>query len=348
MQPDFPLSDERIHRPHKLQALIEIMVGLGVDAVAALAGTGLAVTDFQRPETRISARQLLTVCENALRLSPRADLALRAGLAARITQFGLYGYALLCSPTAREAIAMAMRYRVLTAPLLGLEFVQRNNVVGWRFSDVYGLGEDTPLYRFVLEWQLGTQLALHRDVLGAALRPLQVMLPYAAPSHTADMAEQLGCPVQFSSGQSELQFDAAWLEHAPVQGNPATAMVAYETCERLLNEFQQARGITSRLIAELLRVPGRFPGIEAIAADWGMSSRTLRRKLADEGNAYQQVLDKVRCQLALDYLRDTRLNNDEIAAALGFTEAANFRQAFRRWTGMPPSRARTRRGSPAR
>uniref|UniRef100_UPI003F491680 AraC family transcriptional regulator n=1 Tax=Cupriavidus necator TaxID=106590 RepID=UPI003F491680 len=340
MRPDFPLPDERIHRPHKLQALIEIMVGLGVDAAAALAGTGLRQSDFQRPETRISARQLLIFCENALRLSPRADLALRAGLAARITQFGIYGYALLCSPTAREAVTMATRYRALTAPLVGLEFVQHGEVVAWRFSDAYGLGEHTPLYRFVLEWQLGTQLALHRDVLGTDLRPLAVMVPYEAPAHAGDLSSLLGCPVQFASARSELQFDAVWLEWAPAQGNPATAMVVYETCERLLTEFKQARGMTSRLIAELLRVPGRFPSFEAIAVEWRMSSRTLRRRLAEEGNSNQQVLDKVRCQLALDYLRDTRLNNDEIAAALGFTEAANFRQAFRRWTGMPPSRAR--------
>jgi len=339
--PDFPLLDERIHRPHKLQALVDILLGLGVPAEAALAGTGLQRTDFQRAELRVSAQQLLSVCANALRLSPQADVALRAGLAARITQFGLYGYALLSSPTAREAVAMAMKYRALTAPLVGMEFAERGAQVAWQFSDAYRLGEGSPLYRFVLEWQLGTQLALHRDVLGTDLRPRVVCLPYPAPAHAARYAELLGCPAEFgANGRCELLFDASWLEHVPAQGNPATALVARETCERLLAEFQQARGVTSRLIALLLQEPGRFPGIEEVAAEWQISSRTLRRQLTEEGNAFQQVLDKVRCQLALDYLRHTQLSNDEIAATLGYSEAANFRAAFKRWTGMAPSEAR--------
>jgi len=338
--PDFPLLDERIHRPHKLQALVDILLGLGVPAEAALAGTGLQRADFQRAELRVSAQQLLSVCANALHLSPQADVALRAGLAARITQFGLYGYALLSSPTAREAVAMAMKYRALTAPLVGMDFAERGTLVAWRFSDPYRLGEGSPLYRFVLEWQLGTQLALHRDVLGTPLQPRVVCLPYPAPAHADRYAELLGCPAEFDSGRCELRFDASWLEHVPAQGNPATALVARETCERLLAEFQQARGVTSRLIALLLQEPGRFPGIEEVAAEWQISSRTLRRQLTEEGNAFQQVLDKVRCQLALDYLRHTQLSNDEIAATLGYSEAANFRAAFKRWTGMAPSEAR--------
>lgn len=336
----FALLDERIHRPHKLLALVDILLGLGVAADLALAGTGLQREALLRPDTRISSQQLLTVCANALRLSPQADVALRAGLAARITQFGLYGYALLSSPTAREAVAMAMKYRALTAPLVGMEFAESGDAVAWQFSDAYRLGEGSPLYRFVLEWQLGTQLALHRDVLGTQLRPRLVCLPYPAPPHADRYAELLGCPAEFDCGRSELLFDASWLEQLPAQGNPATALVARETCERLLAEFQQARGVTSRLIALLLQEPGRIPGIEEVAAQWQISSRTLRRQLAEEGNAFQQVLDKVRCQLALDYLRHTRLSNDEIAATLGYSEAANFRAAFKRWTGLTPSAAR--------
>jgi AraC-like DNA-binding protein len=42
-------------------------------------------------------------------------------------------------------------------------------------------------------------------------------------------------------------------------------------------------------------------------------------------------------QCAVKYLRDTDLTNEDIALALGFSDAANFRQAFRRWTKKSPS-----------
>jgi AraC-like DNA-binding protein len=51
-------------------------------------------------------------------------------------------------------------------------------------------------------------------------------------------------------------------------------------------------------------------------------------------------LAEVRCQLAKEYLRTTRLSTEDIADVLGFSDAANFRHAFRRWTGKPTSEFR--------
>jgi transcriptional regulator GlxA family with amidase domain len=54
------------------------------------------------------------------------------------------------------------------------------------------------------------------------------------------------------------------------------------------------------------------------------------------------LLDELRMQIALKCLRTTRLANEDIALALGFSDAANFRRAFRRWTSKSPSEIRTK------
>ena len=64
------------------------------------------------------------------------------------------------------------------------------------------------------------------------------------------------------------------------------------------------------------------------------------RGLIDSSLA-QDILAEVRCQLAKEYLRTTRLSTEHIADALGFSDAANFRHAFRRWTGKTTSEFRT-------
>jgi transcriptional regulator GlxA family with amidase domain len=71
-----------------------------------------------------------------------------------------------------------------------------------------------------------------------------------------------------------------------------------------------------------------------------MTSRTLSRKLAAEGISYSDLLARVRHALALDYLRTTRLSMEDIAEALGFSDANSFRQAFRRWSGKSPTEYR--------
>jgi AraC-like DNA-binding protein len=68
-----------------------------------------------------------------------------------------------------------------------------------------------------------------------------------------------------------------------------------------------------------------------------MNDRSLRRKLRQQGLSYRGLLDELRTQIAVKYLRTTRLSNDDIALALGFSDAANFRRALHRWTNKAPS-----------
>jgi len=77
-----------------------------------------------------------------------------------------------------------------------------------------------------------------------------------------------------------------------------------------------------------------------MAAALHVGARTLRRRLRAEGRTYQQVVDEVRLQLAIKYLTDTDMTQEHIACRLNFSGAANFRRAFRRWTGKAPSQIR--------
>ena len=67
-----------------------------------------------------------------------------------------------------------------------------------------------------------------------------------------------------------------------------------------------------------------------------MSERTLRRKLREEKSSYRELVDELNRDMAIRYLRDTDLTVENIADSLGFSDAANFRQAFQRWTNATP------------
>jgi AraC-like DNA-binding protein len=83
---------------------------------------------------------------------------------------------------------------------------------------------------------------------------------------------------------------------------------------------------------DLMR-PKRF---QDVAQNLSMSARTLRRKLREENSSFRQVVDELRRDVAIRYLRETDLPVKDIAESLGFSDAANFRQAFRRWTKAAP------------
>jgi AraC-like DNA-binding protein len=332
--------DDRIHRPDKLAVLVDALTPHDVSGERLLAGSGLALHALHDAATRVSARQLLRAYANAQRLSHDPGLALRAGMRIRITHFGLYGYALLASPTPRQAIEFAIKYRALASPLIGLSFALDGAEAVWSFDDVLALGSGSALFRFVVEMQLGTQLSLHRDLLGATVTPTRARLRYPKPAHAALYREILGCPVSFGQAGNELRFDAAWLDRPLALANPITAAMVQQTCDQMLAEISSATGMACRVTASLLRAPGRFPDVESLASEWLMTARTLRRHLKAEGTSYQKLLDEVRHRLALDYLQNTRMSTDDVAASLGYSDVANFRHAFKRWTGRTPGSCR--------
>ena len=147
-------------------------------------------------------------------------------------------------------------------------------------------------------------------------------------------------PVEFDQPVNELHYALAWLERTPQLANPITAAQMSRTLARLLQEQKWQSGLTRRVYDELTRTPGRFPEMEAIAAALCMTSRNLRRKLDAEGTSYQALLANVRYALARDYISTSFLSTEDIAAALGFSDAASFRHAFKRWTGMTPAEFR--------
>lgn len=84
------------------------------------------------------------------------------------------------------------------------------------------------------------------------------------------------------------------------------------------------------LYAELGRTREDVPG------KLHMSSRTLIRRLQDEGLSFQGIKDELRRDLAILNLTHQDVSLAEISYSLGFSSPAVFHRAFRHWTGMTP------------
>lgn len=335
--PPPPLTDERVFPPYKIAALVDVLHESGVDAQAALARTGLHAADLHNAGLKTSVRQFLTVCRNGMAASGDPALPFRAGARMRVSSYGMYGYALLCCGTLREVKRMAMKFHRLATPTVSLAFAEEDGEAVWRFDDVAGLDPDEPLYRFLVEFQFGIHQTLARDMLGPAFRIGRLRVRYARPAHHALYRQHYGCDAEFDQPANELRYAASQLDLPTAYRNPITVAMAAETCERLLLEAKAADGITRRVYNLLVERPGRFDDMEALARQLHTSSRTLRRHLTQQGTSYKEILDDVRCRLAKEYLLHTRMSIDDIAGTLGFSDAANFRHAFRRWTQRSPS-----------
>ncbi len=109
-----------------------------------------------------------------------------------------------------------------------------------------------------------------------------------------------------------------------------------------LDQQQLAHQVRRRIVEAL--PSGRIKE-EDIAADLHLSTRTLQRRLIEEGVNFGELLQGIRRELAQNYIDDRQLNVSEIAYLLGFSDQANFTRAFKRWFGATPSDWRKRKAA---
>jgi AraC-like DNA-binding protein len=345
---DIPVvgPDERIYLLNKVAAMANYLLRHGIATDLLLEDSVIENSALRDARARVSRRQLFSVIRNFIHLAPRGQSALDAGAALHISNYGFYGYALLSSSAFREAVEFAIDYRQLAAPTIDMRIVVTGKDAVWEFAPLLDMSEDLAVRRFTYDFQSAIHLALHRSILGTEFCFLSIDLPFPAPDY-ADYYESIfTCPIHFCAPVGRMRFLSEWLDRPPVGSDPITHSMVKDVCDELLAKIGESGSTAGEVYRRLIRQPGTFPGLEQMAGQLRIGSRTLRRRLRTEGKTYQQVVDEIRLQLAIKYLTDTDLTHEHIAVRLQFSDAANFRRAFRRWTGKGPGhvRAASRRG----
>jgi AraC-like DNA-binding protein len=184
--------------------------------------------------------------------------------------------------------------------------------------------------------QFGIHISLHRDVMGPSFVAQEFRVTYDPPDDANTYPATFGCKVLFGQPENELVFDAGWLDGPPILGNEISYSTLAQLCDELLEELQLHIGLAGKVREILLVNLARPTSFSAVAKHLAITPRTLRRKLREENTSYRDLIDELRMHVAIRYLRDTQLTIEDIAGSLGYSEAANFRHAFRRWTERAP------------
>jgi AraC-like DNA-binding protein len=328
-----PTYNERIYAPYKIAALVEVLAEQGIPPSRSLRDTGVDQDRIYDATALTSVRQYVDVCGNALALSADPSTPFRTGLRLHLSAYGMYGYALMSCLEMRDYFLLGVKYHSLATPTLTIEWSERDGRAVWTFPDALLVNESPDIRRFLIEQQYAQHVTHLQDVFGRPCFPLKACFSYAAPAHAAIYERYLGCPCVFGHPLCELHYDAAILDQRPLLAHRLTATVLQQTCEGLIGNARTLPGMAGEVYQRLLRRPGEFPDMETIASRLGMTSRSLRRHLTAEGTSFSAILDDVRSSLAVEYVRTTKMNGDDIALLLGFSEPTNFRRAFKRWTG---------------
>jgi AraC-like DNA-binding protein len=284
------------------------------------------------PEARIPIARAHEMLELAVRWAQDPDLGLKAGQLMSAGDCGAVDYAISSAATVRAAIAAATRYARLVNDVISLPLVLEGE------RAVLRLECETPVPRAAGDFMMAGFFSTHARTWLAAVPALECWFRHPAPADVSEYARTFGgARLRFAAPCYAFAFGQSALD-APLAGADAKLnSVVRDHAEMLLAQRPPARSLTERvrhmLSGELAH--GRLTA-QQVAMQLRMSRRTLCRKLESEGTSFTALLADLRQRLALHYVGSQDLGLSEIAFLLGFSEAAAFHRAFKRWTGQTP------------
>ncbi|MFE3194926.1 AraC family transcriptional regulator [Nocardia sp. NPDC059240] len=306
----------------------------------ALAGAGLPSEAVIDSNAEVTARQEVTVVRNLLaRFGDEPGLGVEAGSRYHISLYGPWGLALLASRTLRDAVEIALRYVELAFVFGQLSFEERAGEGFLRFDDSE-VPED--VRAFLTERVMTGIQMIGRELFSVGVPMRRLSFRHSGPGDTARYRAVFEIEPIFDASVNELVFDAAYLDVALPQANEWARSTCEQMCRDLLARRHARTGVAGAVRDLLVRNPGEIPDQAAVAAELFVSPRTLSRRLNEEGTSFRALLDEVRQALSEELLDHTPMTTEQVAARLGYAEAASFIRAFRRWKGCPPQEYRAR------
>lgn len=319
--------------------LIELLRRRGYPAGEILRSVGIEPRRLMRDGARITIADYVAIFERAAEMTGDPCLGLNFGRDRDVRDAGLIAYVGISSATLGDAIHNIARYRRVFSDASEIETgaLTDEGRIEWWFR-----GAGAPAGRQYLEFSASNILHGFRKIAGRNLAPVSVSFAHPRNSHIERFERVLGCPVAFGRPANSMQFEPADLA-LPLKGSDDRLLAILRAhCEDVLSRHNAPPpGLierVERLIAG--RLSGGEARLEPVARELGMSGRTLARRLAEHGMSFHEIVDELRRNLALAYLRGGDLSMTQIAFLLGYAEVSSFNHAFRRWTGKAPGELR--------
>jgi AraC-like DNA-binding protein len=284
------------------------------------------------PDARVPIAEAHAQLEDAIRATRDPLLGLKAGRAMVFGDAGVSDYAISTASTVGEGAEIAMRYARLINDALDVRLESLGERVLIRMDSRVALSPAAE------DFLLSASFVHHIRVPLQRAPNLECWLMHSAPEDAGEY-ERTFAParVRFGARCSGYVFDRVHLSQPLSSADPKLCQVVRKLAERMLAELPATDTVADRLRRLIAReLPQGDPSSARAASLLRMSQRTLCRRLEHEGTTYRELLDDLRRQLAMQYLARPDLSVSEVAFLLGFSQAAAFHRAFKRWTGRTP------------
>jgi AraC-like DNA-binding protein len=315
--------------------LLELGKDKGIDTATICDAIGLDVNSLFQGKATVSETQMEQLWGELIAETGDQNLGLQLGERYNFTALGLVGNMIQNASNIEEALKNVVQFSNLITGLLHFEMEKLDKTFVLKFI---------PNPHCLLEYPLATMETVKTSMVFALKEYQLLTFQKAYPAYAEfaigitsyfDFQRIFRCEFQDNAPQFALFFDNKILEQPIIGADFQLLNILIERANQLLQEHSSNQ-ISQKVKHTLLQqFNNGFLTIGDVARLLNISVRTLQRQLLEEKTNFNRVLDEVKKDLALYYLkRDVTVK--EIAEILGYQNLSSFSRSFKKWVGVSP------------
>lgn len=180
---------------------------------------------------------------------------------------------------------------------------------------------------------------LFNTLLGKNIRALRYEFPYPRPTDISAYTFLDAQELVFDAQSLRIVIDSKYLKEPIAHHDPNMASLLGEYMKSLDNRVDEVIVGKVKVIVQDMLCTGECT-LEAVAELFQVTPRTLQNKLKQAHTSFQIIMEEVRKELALHYLRTSQMDLTKIALLIGYSDSSAFSRSFRRWYNKTPSKWR--------
>jgi AraC-like DNA-binding protein len=241
--------------------------------------------------------------------------------------------------TLYECFELMYHYVSLRVPFITLQWLEDNERVGLRIifkekiDDIHPSLTETLMHAMT---SIVSMMSRNENNLGT------LELDYCAPEYVQDYYQAFPVSI-ISFEQPNIQFyiPKTMCHYRTVtEPDPIIKKTAIARCEELLKGAVTCMTTSEKTLQLFAENPGKIWSQVDISRQLNISTRTLQRRLKDEGPSYQELQKRWLMNEAKELLSDNRLAVESVGLLLGYSDVSSFRRAVRQWYGVSPQALR--------
>lgn len=315
--------------------------GLSIDRMVGLTEHSLA--ELEDENCRLEAVVYNRLLEYIVSESGDVFFGLHAGEHLNLTTAGLISQITQTSETVLQALEQCCAFANLGCSSLPMTLHEEKEAyrVSIEPNKLWREQSETAMIH-TAEGVITFMLRAFNNLTRMRHNPISIEVSWSQKEPSNEYERVWECPIRFSTEHICLYLKKSHVEEKVVTADYRLFRILVAHAEEKTARMLDKEGFASLVKQSVIGlVKPEFPAIQQVSSHLNVSVRTLQRKLALEGYTYKGLLDELRKELAISYLKRRYLGISDIAYLLNYAEVSAFTRSFKRWTGQSPGEYRT-------